>query len=74
MHELEKLHCITYDSWMGYYVVHRPKGVVKFYKDKQSLLYLDLERPGQEAATMLLQRVQSEQGNDKGGQIETAIV
>ncbi len=26
MHELEKLYRITYDSWMGYYMVHMPKG------------------------------------------------
>ncbi len=46
MHELEKL-CITYDSWMGYNMVHTPKRVVKFYKDKQGLSYIDLEKPGQ---------------------------
>jgi hypothetical protein len=59
---------------MGYYVVHMPKGVVKFYKDKQGLPYIDLEGPGQEAAIMLLQCVQSKQGNYTGGWIETAMI
>ena len=35
MHELESLYRITYDSWKGYYVVHTPKGEVRFYKDEQ---------------------------------------
>jgi hypothetical protein len=43
MHELESLYRITYDSWAGYYVVHTPKGEMRFYKDKQGLPYLDLE-------------------------------
>jgi hypothetical protein len=30
MHKLEKLYRITYNSWMGYCVVHTPKGAVKF--------------------------------------------
>ena len=28
MNEIEKLHCITYDSIDGYYVVHTDKGPV----------------------------------------------
>ncbi len=55
MHELEKLYCITYDSWKGYYIVHTPKGEVRFYKDEQRLPYLDLEESNHEAAMMLLQ-------------------
>jgi hypothetical protein len=43
MHELEKLYRMTYDSWKGYYIVHTPKGEVRFYKDEQGLPYLDLE-------------------------------
>ncbi len=43
MHELEQQHCITYDSWVGYYSVHTPKGIVKFHKDEQGLPYIDLE-------------------------------
>jgi hypothetical protein len=42
MDELEKLYCITYDSWEGYYIVYTLKGCVKFYKDEQWLLYIDL--------------------------------
>ncbi len=53
MHELESLYCITYGSWAGYYVVHTPKGEVRFYKDKEGLPYLDLEELN-EAGTLLL--------------------
>ena len=55
MHELEETYRITYDSWAGYYVVHTPKGEVRFYKDEQGLPYLDLEESS-EAAVLLLQR------------------
>ncbi len=47
---------------------------MKFYKDEQGLPYTNLEVPGQEAAIMLLQHVQSKQGNVMGGQIKTAMV
>ena len=33
MHELEKMYIITYDSWEGFYIVHTPRGEVRFYKD-----------------------------------------
>ena len=33
MQELEQHYRITYDSWDGYYLVHTPKGTVKFCKD-----------------------------------------
>ncbi len=46
MHELEKLYRITYDSWMGHYVVHTPKGAVNFYKDEQGLPYMTLMGQG----------------------------
>ena len=36
MHELEGMYRITYNSWQGYYVVHTPKGGVRFYKDEQA--------------------------------------
>jgi hypothetical protein len=55
MHELEKMYRITYNSWDGYYTVHMPQGQVRFHKDKQGLLYIDLEKSGKEAAIMLLQ-------------------
>jgi hypothetical protein len=47
MHKLKKLYRITYDSWMGYYMVHTLKGAVKFYKDEQGLPYIDLEETRQ---------------------------
>jgi hypothetical protein len=56
MHKLEKLYCITYDSWEGNYIVHTPRGEVRFYKDKQGLPFIDLEESNEEAALMLLQR------------------
>jgi hypothetical protein len=74
MHELEKLYCITYDSWMGHYVVHTPKGVVNFYKDEQGLPYIDLDGPGEEATIMLLQRVQGKRSKAAGELIKTALV
>jgi hypothetical protein len=74
MHELEKLYCITYNSWMGHYVVHTPKGAVNFYKDKQGLPYIDLDEPGEEATIMLLQCVQGKQSKGAGELIKTALV
>ncbi len=58
MHELEQQYCITYDSWVGYYLVHTPKGIVKFHKDEQGLSYIGMEGLSQEAATMLMQVIQ----------------
>jgi hypothetical protein len=55
MHELEQSYRITYDSWEGYYVVHTPKGEVRFYKDEQGLPYIDLGKSNSEATMMLLQ-------------------
>jgi hypothetical protein len=43
MHELEKFCRITYNSWEGYYIVHMPRGEVKFHKDEQGLPYIDLD-------------------------------
>ena len=45
-----------YDSWDGYYVVHTPKGEVRFHKDEQGLPYIDLGESDSEAAMMLLER------------------
>ncbi len=33
MHKLEKHYQITCNSWEGYYVVHTPRGEIRFYKD-----------------------------------------
>jgi hypothetical protein len=60
MHELEQQYRITDDSWKGYYSVQMPRGVVKFHKDKQGLPYIDLDRSSQEAATMLMQVIQTQ--------------
>jgi len=61
MHELEKKYRITYDSWEGHYVVHTPKGEVKFHKDEQGLPYIELDgAEGREAAILLLQSIQGE--------------
>ena len=61
MHELEKKYRITFDSWEGHYVVHTPKGEVKFHKDKQGLPYIELDGAGgREAAVLLLQSIQGE--------------
>jgi hypothetical protein len=61
MHELERKYRITYDSWKGHYVVHTPKGEVKFHKDEQGLPYIELDGAGGcEAAVLLLQSIQGE--------------
>jgi hypothetical protein len=60
MHKLEKLYQITYDSWEGHYIIHTSRGAVKFYKDKQGLLYINLEA-SPKAAAMLLQSTQPEE-------------
>ena len=57
VNELEKLHCITYDSIDRYYVVHTDKGPVYFHKDKQGLPYIDLYASVYDAATILVQTV-----------------
>jgi hypothetical protein len=59
MHKLEKMYCITYDSWDRYYEVHTPKGHVQFYKDKEGLPFINLES-SRGAAIMLLLREQQE--------------
>ena len=55
MHELKLLYRITYGSWAGYYVVHTPKGEVRFYKDEQGLPYLDLKESSQGGTLLLMQ-------------------
>ena len=69
MHELEGMYRIIYDSWQGYYVVHTPKGEVRFYKDKQGLPYLDLEESSK-AAVMLLQQGQDPRTDTTGKEPE----
>ncbi len=34
MHKLKKYYRITYNSWEGYYVMHRPREKVEFHKDE----------------------------------------
>jgi hypothetical protein len=55
MNELEKKHCITYDSRDGYYVVHTTSGEVQFHKDENGLPYTDLGESSEDAAAMLVQ-------------------
>ena len=62
MNELESIYRITYDSWAGDYVVHTPKGEVRFYKDEQGLPYLDLNECDAVGAMLLLQRKEAETG------------
>jgi hypothetical protein len=57
MHKLEMLYRITYNSWEGHYIIHTPRGAVKFYKDKQGLPYIDLEA-STEAVVMMLKSAQ----------------
>ena len=59
MNEIEKLHCITYNSIDGYYVVHTDKGTVCFHKDEQGLPYIDLDECVYDAAIILVQAVRS---------------
>ncbi len=80
MNELESLYRITYDSWEGYYVVHTPKGEVRFYKDEQGLPYLDLDEYDAAGTMLLLQReetaggkVTQEMYNRLDAKIETII-
>jgi len=44
MHELEKLYWITCDSWEEHYILHTPRGAVKFHKDKQAFHTLTWRR------------------------------
>ena len=61
MHELEKMYRITHDSWEGFYVVHTPRGEVRFYKDKHGLPYINLAKPKHDAARMLMQLTKEEE-------------
>jgi hypothetical protein len=67
MHELECLYYITYNSWVGYYVVHTPRGEVKFHKDKQGLPYISLDESDEEAAVLLIQMMEQQDKKNKDG-------
>ena len=56
-HQVEQQHRITYDSWDGFYIVHHPKGPVKFSKDHQGLPFIDMVESSKEAAILLVQTV-----------------
>ncbi len=64
MHELARLYCITYGSWDGYYVIHTPRGEVKFHKDEQGLPYINLDKSDEEAAVLLIQ-IMEQQDKEK---------
>ncbi len=55
MNQLEKRYHITYGSWQGYYVVHTKSGEVRFYKDENELLFIDLEDLLEDTAALLVQ-------------------
>ena len=57
MNEIKKLHCITYDSIDGYYVVHTDKFPVCVHKDKQGLPFINLDASVYDVATVLVQTV-----------------
>jgi hypothetical protein len=42
MNQLEKKYCIVYDNWQRYYAIHYTNGEVRFCKDENGLLYIDL--------------------------------
>ncbi len=44
MNELEKKYQIMHNSWQGYYMVHTVQGEVRFYKDKNGLPFIDLDK------------------------------
>jgi hypothetical protein len=67
MHELGRLYRITYDSWDGYYVVHTPRGEVKFHKDEQGLPYINLDEFDEEAAVLLIQMMEQQDKENKDG-------
>ncbi len=75
MHKLECLYCITYNSWDGYYVIHIPRGEVKFHKDKQGLPYINLDKSDEEAAVLLIQIMeQQDEENEDGTKKEVTLV
>ncbi len=59
MHKLEQLYPITYNSWDGFYVVHTPRGEVRFHKDKQGLPFINLDKSDKDAAILLVQLVEA---------------
>ena len=55
MNKLEKKYRITYNSWEGYYVVHTHNGPVRFHKDENRLLYINLKDSEEDVAALLVQ-------------------
>jgi hypothetical protein len=55
MHKLEKQYRITYNSWVGFYTVHTPRGVVKF---EQGLPYINLDWLSEDTEIMLIQVIE----------------
>ena len=56
-HQVEQKYRVTYDSWDGFYVVHHPKGPVKFCKEHQGLPFIDMADSSLEAAILHVQTV-----------------
>ena len=70
MHKLEQLYRITYDSWDEFYVMHTPRGEVRFHKDKQGLPFINLNKSDKDAAILLVQLVEA-QGEEKNNKEHT---
>ncbi len=66
MHKLKRLYPITYTSLDGYYVVHTPRGEVKFHKDKQGLLYISCAIDTDNETARRGERRQHQGGSDVG--------
>ncbi len=54
-------------SWDKYYVVHTPRGEVKFHKEKQGLPYINLDKLDEEAAALLIQMMEQQDKENKDG-------
>jgi hypothetical protein len=56
-----------HDSWDWYYVIHTPRGDVKFHKEEQGLPYINLEKLDEEAAMLLIQMMEQQDEENKDG-------
>ena len=70
-HQAEQKYHVTYDSWDGFYIVHHPKGPVKFCKDHQGLPFIDMAESDKESDILLVQRVR---GNYAAGYTKKEVL
>jgi hypothetical protein len=54
----------------GFYVVHTPHGEVRFHKDEQGLLFVDLDKSDKDVMILLVQLVEA-QGEEKNNEEHT---